>query len=179
MFTLLHPLHLPPPSYCYPSLDGTCFSFLSFFFFKYVLIVQGGFTLVFQISISCTLIGLTPSYTLSISHLGCFYFGNITKAITNIVYRFLYKSSFLWDTAPENKCTFFGSCLFSFSRNYKIVFQSYNSILHSYQQHRNGPFSPCPQKHLILSLFFYSQFHWSKVMSHLVFICIFLMLSVV
>jgi hypothetical protein len=65
--TLLHPLCLPLPSHRYPLPDRTRFSFLSFIFYKGILIVRGHFTLVFHTCIYCVLIGSTPSVTFSLS----------------------------------------------------------------------------------------------------------------
>jgi hypothetical protein len=55
----IYPLCLPFPSHWYPPWDRTCFTFLSIVF-KYMLIIQGSFTMVSQACIYHMLIRLAP-----------------------------------------------------------------------------------------------------------------------
>jgi hypothetical protein len=79
----------PSPSHWYPFLDRTCFTFLSF-----ILIVQGGFALIFHTCIYCTLISLTLSVIYCPAHLVFNSFQCILLCSVSILF-ILYHSLFL------------------------------------------------------------------------------------
>jgi hypothetical protein len=61
----------------------------------------------------------------------------------------------------------YGKFVFSYFRNYQIIFYSNRIILLSYQQCTNGPVLPYPHQHF--SLFENNCPNWSKVVYHCVF----------
>jgi hypothetical protein len=69
----IHPLYIysSPPWYPLPDRNNLTFLSIIFYIFKCILIVQGGFTVVFHTCIYYTLIRLTPSiiYLFPCSHI--------------------------------------------------------------------------------------------------------------
>lgn len=93
---------------------------------------------------------------------GCFQFGTITnKANMSIYVQVLPKLNpplfFFWDKCSTAQIAeSYGKHMFSFVRNYHMLFQSGCTIFHSYQQHMHGTTSWHTCQHLVLHFYFSS-----------------------